>query len=412
MKLLVNPNYLVSYSASLVVRRGADQSSELGLAHRGSSPDSTICPSPKAPCFRSRRYKVVGLCTAKRWRHTVMLFTSLPDEVIRLVFCHLDEDEIQPFLTCRDTSRAAYERLHTGKDLNILCQESVVQSSTHYDFGVYGGRAFSPSSDKPLTYLLSHCVGPKCAMKRTLFRRANLITINACFDDNNAVLICESLRSLALFLDHGPKKDIHVHATFVHTSDSLDRPILDALDLLCNISGACTDAKFNVPQRFLPAIAANIPNVHSLNIQAHSSEPTFCEPVIFKLSTLQRLKLNCNFEIPNLSFEPLCNGPLLNTIELQLPIPAVSQWIIQNHLQLFPNLIDLRLFGISDAPMIRFILPTSLYFNYLQYLYISFKLPIEDEAEFNFASLSPALKYLYLADCRWEKSRKNFVTCN
>lgn len=337
----------------------------------------------------------------------------LPEEIIHWVLSQkcLDEKDIRPFLLCKSTCSAAYRCLLSGKSVHIRCQSHAIQSKNHYDFGVYGGLAFPQSSSRAASYHISSCVDrSSCAeAKNTTLRASSDITVNVSFDDESARVTCRYLRRLANLLSHCGRP-LHIHATFAYSRDILTAPVLAALDALLQSTSAPVYAKIFLPQWLLPAVAPlfSAPHLHSLNIQclATSCKP-FEEPVAFDLSHITRLKLIANFPIPNLSLAASLPPPL-QTLELHLPILAHSRWIAENHLATFHCLSDLRLFSLSDTSSLRFVFPSSLHLRSLRTLFVSFTLPLQDETEFDFLALSPSLHYLYLSDCRWEKSLKNF----
>lgn len=332
-----------------------------------------------------------------------MAFTDLPSEIIHKVLSQkcLGSDELQPFLTCKKTSPAAYHRLLTGRTINITCLGKHEEMAGHFDFGLYGRT--SASDVGALKCHLHQCVKP-ARLRLEALKRASKITLNIRFDGKSPVLL-ENLAILASHLTHSTPKELHLHVTLAYEGNGPSGAVLSALRCLSDIPSCMAHLKLCLQAHHLLYFAASVSELRlkNLNVKTHGEFAELKEQVFFNVSRLSKLKIMSNYAMPNLSFTGF-EDTALKALELHLPIPAQSQWIEDCQLKNIPSLEDLRIFTVNDCHSLQVLMSGTYTLPRLHNLYISFTELISDIDCFNFDKLAPSLAFLFIQDRRSTKT--------
>lgn len=335
-----------------------------------------------------------------------MLFTDLPEEIVHLILSQncVSDQEVVHFAKCLSTSSAAYRRLISDRVVAVKCQEEEVLLNSHYDFGVYG--SIGDSNRNILQCTLATCVGPKATLnKQNILRHAAHITINMCLDDENTLEVVHDLIALVELL-RLKKKTVILQLTVKYWNPALTALVMQMLTCLVSLQASDVHMKLHVPLWYLPIFASGLSGLRfkTINIQAEGVQ-TLDDVVSFHINNhLQKLKLICSFQVPNLQFE-VSPDTALEVLELDLPLSPKSSWIIENHLLRLTGLQDLRVFTIEETHLLRSIFG-DITLGKLHTLYICFREAIEDSNDFDFRRLAPMLQYLHLSDRRWVKTTK------
>lgn len=329
-----------------------------------------------------------------------MFFTDLPSEVIFLILSQpcVSDDKVYPFLYCRKTYDAARHRLIANREIRIKCQDDVILLSSQYEFGIYGVVLIDEQS--VIKCDLDECVGfdhdPHLPI---IVRHSRSITINVCFEDFNTGSIVTNLGLLASLLKGTRHKSVLLQVTAKYWDPVLSGEIVAVLVRLSHISNLTVSMQLHTPMWYLPVYACGtaMMNLEWLNIQSMGSDPQLDDEFEFPVNKhLKKLKLNCNFLVPNMNFRSDSQTSLTH-LELDLPIEPHTKWVQNANLLAFTKLRDLRLFTLSDFACLRSMFRYSSLMD-LRTLYISFREVVPNYADFHFEKLAPGLMFLFLSD--------------
>lgn len=326
-----------------------------------------------------------------------MDFLKLPQEIQFWIFYQNDPscENLYPFLLSLDTYLAAQHRLMYDREVSIKCQEMSETSPTQYGFGLYG----KDFNDQKLQISLDlHQISQADQTALKILTYSRIITINACFEDSNGVILARNLLSLAEEFQNTCDKVVELQIMAKYQYLNLTTLVLAAIAEFTKLNNLTVNLQLHAPSRHLHAYAEGLGHMklHLINIESAGTE-TLEDEIKFGFNThLRKFKLTSNFNIPKMSFGSSSNSELAH-LELNLPIELHAEWVQNGHILQFQKLEDLRLFTFSD---ISCLIPIShaKSFPNLKTLYLQFLDVVYNYEDLNFRAFAPQLEFLYLAD--------------
>lgn len=326
-----------------------------------------------------------------------MSFSDLPSEVLNLILSQncLTDSDVVPFLYYRRTYHAARHRLMTNRNILIKCQNKLVLLESQYAFGVYG--LVSSDQSSVLVCNLRECVAALDSNVLFMVNQSRSITINICFTDSNTASILDDLCMLIARFD-GQHKNLLLQVSLNYWNPAWSEDILEVLVKVTARPNVTATLQLHTPMWYFPfyARAASLMRLYCLNVQCAGSEPQLDDSVPIEINhVLQKLKIECRFLVPHLSFHKLPG--ILSHLELDLPTLQNAEWLQNSQIVQFSNLEDLRIFHLDGISCLHAM------FRYeclpkLKLLYLSFDEGVVNVGDFNFERLAPNLELLYLSD--------------
>lgn len=333
-----------------------------------------------------------------------MRFTDLPEDVLLWILSqHAVTDAARSqFLACHATHAAAHKALVSGRTLAVRCQPDVVRLPTHYDFGVY---SVSPTDPHALPCTLRECVGG-ARFNAAVVLRAAALSINACLDDRATAQTLAELAVLALRL-RGRAAALHLYVTVRYWNRLWTAHVLRLFEHFTSNASLATHLKLHLPSWFLPDYAAGLGHLafDSINIQA-AGTTTLDDPVLLQPHLrLRRLKLIADFHIPNLALLPR-KGSALKLLELDLPLEIHTQCVREGHFAHLQTLEELRITRLLNCEYVALVFRVSDTMPHLASLYLCFDAALRDLSDFDFFTMAPGLRLMYLSDKRGTVQKK------